>query len=85
MEVAPEPKGDTASHPDPGTPILPALSLALRDWRQTPRSTALGGLLQGTMRVRWLRAMADPAAEEQEEDLTRWEGLTSADQVAEVA
>jgi exodeoxyribonuclease V alpha subunit len=59
-----------------------ALSLAIRDWRQTPRYTALAGLLQGTMSIRWLRAMDDGANEAGEEDPTAWEGLTSSDLVA---
>jgi len=30
-----------------------ALALAVRDWRRTPRQTALGGLLAGTLSFRW--------------------------------
>ena len=30
-----------------------ALSLAVRDWRRTPRQTALDGLLQERIRFRW--------------------------------
>src|SRR6185437_13811473 len=30
-----------------------ALRLAVRDWRRTPRHTALGGLLAGTLRFGW--------------------------------
>jgi superfamily I DNA/RNA helicase len=59
-----------------------ALSLAIRDWRQTPRHTALAGLLGGTMHVRWLRVVGDRGGEEPEEDLSAWEGLTSSDEVA---
>ena len=33
-----------------------ALSLAVRDWRRAPRHTALGGLLDGTLRFAWARA-----------------------------
>src|SRR5205814_6704615 len=32
-----------------------ALYLAVRDWRRTPRHTALGGLLDGSLRFGWSR------------------------------
>jgi exodeoxyribonuclease V alpha subunit len=48
-----------------------ALHLAVRDWRRTPRHTALHGLLDGSLRVTW-RARARAGAEEPD-DL--WEGL----------
>ncbi len=32
-----------------------ALSMAVRDWRRAPRYTALGGLLDGTLRLAWVR------------------------------
>jgi hypothetical protein len=59
-----------------------ALSLAIRDWRQTPRHTALAGLLQGTMNIRWLRAIEETGMEEREDDPSHWEGLMSSDLVA---
>jgi hypothetical protein len=42
-----------------------ALSLAVRDWRRTPRHTALDGLLDGTLRFAWPRdgAANDPSDE----------------------
>ena len=39
-----------------------ALHLAVRDWRRTPRQTALGGLLDGTRRFGWGRADGGDAA-----------------------
>jgi len=36
-----------------------ALSLAVRNWRQAPRQTALGGLLDGSTRFSWKRAVMD--------------------------
>ncbi len=47
-----------------------ALSMAVKDWRREPRYTALGGLLDGTLRFAWPRAAAD------ENDAGFWEGLT---------
>jgi exodeoxyribonuclease V alpha subunit len=34
-----------------------ALYLAVRDWRRAPRHTALGGLLDGTLRFGWARSL----------------------------
>jgi exodeoxyribonuclease V alpha subunit len=47
-----------------------ALGLAVRDWRRTARQTAMGGLLDGTLRVHW---PSGPAAGDTTPAL--WEGL----------
>jgi exodeoxyribonuclease V alpha subunit len=54
-----------------------ALSMAVRDWRRAPRYTALGGLLDGSLRLAWVRERGGEA----ESDDGWWEGLvgTSAD------
>jgi exodeoxyribonuclease V alpha subunit len=52
-----------------------ALSLAVRDWRRAPRHTALGGLLDGTLRFGWPRG--DGGAAGPDEDAV-FEGLTGA-------
>ena len=65
-----------------------ALSLAVGDWRRTPRATALQGLLQGTIAYRWPASPASPAASGPGQrpdatqdagpgplDLDPWEGL----------
>jgi hypothetical protein len=51
-----------------------ALFLAVRDRRRTPRHTALGGLLDGTLRFGWGRSSwpADDVSSEIETGL--WEG-----------
>ena len=38
-----------------------ALRLAVHDWRRAPRHTALGGLLDGSLRFNWRRETADAA------------------------
>ncbi|MDP9372015.1 MAG: ATP-dependent RecD-like DNA helicase [Chloroflexota bacterium] len=48
-----------------------ALSMAVKDWRREPRYTALGGLLDGTLRFAWPRAAAPD-----EDEAGFWEGLT---------
>jgi len=63
-----------------------ALSLAVRDWRRTPRHTALGGLLTGTLRFAWEawpppHATGAPGGAEDTEDADEpmwelaWDGL----------
>ena len=50
-----------------------ALYLAVRDWRRAPRHTALGGLLDGTLRFTW----RPTTAKEDESDRSMpvvWEG-----------
>ncbi len=39
-----------------------ALFLAVRDWRRAPRHTALGGLLDATLRFEWARGR-DPSVD----------------------
>jgi exodeoxyribonuclease V alpha subunit len=55
-----------------------ALYLAVRDWRRTPRHTALGGLLAGTLRFRWSR---DGGANEPSDSMPDmdWEDLMADD------
>ena len=48
-----------------------AVSLATRDWRRTPRHTALGGLLDGALRFTW-RGRGDADADGPDDV---WEGL----------
>jgi hypothetical protein len=57
------------------TAVTRARRLAVRGWRQTPRHTALGGLLAGTLRFTWPRAAQDGTAPHPEEDAGFWEGL----------
>ena len=45
-----------------------ALFLAVRDWRRSPRHTALGGLLDGTLRFAWTPATGDRAGADADED-----------------
>ena len=52
-----------------------ALGLAVRDWRRTPRHTALAGVLDGTLRFDWSRPQL-PNAMGAEPD---WEGLLAGD------
>ena len=52
-----------------------ALSMAVRDWRRAPRYTALGGLLDETLRFAWPRDAAAP----DEEEARQWEGLSGLD------
>jgi exodeoxyribonuclease V alpha subunit len=55
-----------------------ALRLAVRDWRRTPRSTALEGLLLGTLELQWGgRSAAATVAEDELAD--GWEGLLAAE------
>jgi exodeoxyribonuclease V alpha subunit len=62
-----------------------ALRLAVHDWRRQPRHTALGGLLDGTLRFVWQRtrmAQAGAAGEPDEGDprwVSEWEGLLATD------
>ena len=51
-----------------------ALALAVKDWRRTPRHTALDGLLAGTLRYAWPRTGA-PAEEAGAWAAEAWEGL----------
>jgi exodeoxyribonuclease V alpha subunit len=48
-----------------------ALFLAVRDWRRTARSTALEGLLLGTLEYQWRR---EPGAASKDESDANWEG-----------
>ena len=52
-----------------------ALQLAVRDWRRTPRHTALGGLLAGTLRFTWPQLATAGTAPRPEEEQGFWEGL----------
>ena len=52
-----------------------ALALAVRDWRRAPRHTALGGLLDGTLRFGW-RPSGDASGQPIEEaESAIWDGL----------
>jgi exodeoxyribonuclease V alpha subunit len=51
-----------------------ALYLAVRDWRRTPRHTALGGLLDGTLRLDW-RPRGGPGQPTEEAEPATWEGI----------
>ncbi len=55
-----------------------ALGLAVRDWRRTPRHTALAGVLGGTLHFDWSRprARGDVAVEPQ------WDGLLEGEEAA---
>ncbi len=55
-----------------------ALSMAVRDWRRAPRYTALGGLLDGTLRLAWVRERGGEA----EADEGWWDGLVGGDAAA---
>jgi exodeoxyribonuclease V alpha subunit len=55
-----------------------ALQLAVRDWRTTPRHTALAGLVAGSLRFTWPVTRAPVQGEEASEDEGYWEGLLSA-------
>ena len=48
-----------------------ALGLAVRDWRRTPRHTALAGVLDGTLRFTWSRPEGRDALGVEPD----WEGL----------
>jgi exodeoxyribonuclease V alpha subunit len=48
-----------------------ALGLAVREWRRTPRHTALAGVLDGTLRFGWSRSQGREGGEVEPE----WEGL----------
>jgi exodeoxyribonuclease V alpha subunit len=52
-----------------------ALYLAVRDWRRAPRHTALGGLLDGTLRFEWKPSAGAPGPPTEEAELTVWDGL----------
>jgi exodeoxyribonuclease V alpha subunit len=52
-----------------------ALQLAVRDWRRTPRHTALGGLLAGRLRFRWLQTEEAGTASRSADEQGFWEGL----------
>ena len=60
-----------------------ALALAVRDWRRTPRQTALGGLLAGTLRFAWARTSRSRGADD--EPLEAWSGLVEGGAAAEGA
>jgi hypothetical protein len=51
-----------------------ALFLAVRDWRRAPRHTALGGLLDGTLRFGWARPSSEPGDPSSEIETAFWEG-----------
>jgi hypothetical protein len=50
--------------------------MAERDWRRTPRSTALDGLLTGTNTFTWRQASGEGPEGLAEADESIWEGLT---------
>jgi exodeoxyribonuclease V alpha subunit len=52
-----------------------ALTLAVRDWRQTVRHTALSGLLAETLRFSWGRGMTVASSEDTE--VAAWDGLVA--------
>ena len=52
-----------------------ALYLAVRDWRRAPRHTAVGGLLDGTLRFVW-QLSRDPSSNEDEDPASAWDGLS---------
>ena len=52
-----------------------ALYLAVRDWRRAPRHTALGGLLDGTLRFVWRPSGGGPGQPTEEADPAIWDGL----------
>ena len=52
-----------------------ALYLAVRDWRRTPRHTALGGLLDGTLRFVWGPSGGAPGQPTDEAESATWDGL----------
>jgi hypothetical protein len=52
-----------------------ALYLAVRDWRRAPRHTALGTLLDGTLRVEWKPSAGAPGQPTEEAEPTVWDGL----------
>jgi len=54
-----------------------ALFLAVRDWRRAARHTALGGLLDGTLRFDWRRRGGDAGAPDPVEEMVS-EGLVGA-------
>ena len=49
------------------------LGLAVRDWRRTPRHTALAGVLDGTLRFDWSWPKGRAAVEVE----AGWEGLVA--------
>jgi exodeoxyribonuclease V alpha subunit len=51
-----------------------ALFLAVRDWRRTARQTALGGLLDGTLRFGWTWTTAHAEESLRDIESTLWEG-----------
>lgn len=51
-----------------------ALFLAVRDWRRSPRHTALGGLLDGTLRYGWERTSGQEGGQEPA-NMDGWEAL----------
>jgi hypothetical protein len=53
-----------------------ALFLAVCDWRRAARHTALGGLLDGTLRFDWNRGAIGPA--DNPADESAWEDLVRA-------
>jgi hypothetical protein len=55
-----------------------ALFLAVRDWRRAARHTALGGLLDGTLRFGWGRPGVDTGALEPVDEVVS-EGLVGAE------
>ena len=56
-----------------------AIFLAVRDWRRSPRHTALDGLLNGTMSFEWRRRGSLADAAPSDEDVNVWEGITAED------
>jgi exodeoxyribonuclease V alpha subunit len=50
-----------------------ALTLAVKDWRRVARSTALAGLLTGSIAYAWPRSQ--PPDSDASDDLEVWEGL----------
>ncbi len=57
-----------------------ALAMAVKDWRRAERTTALDGLLRGTLRFTW-RRQGPVDAPEVDEDAA-WEGLIGDELVA---
>jgi len=49
--------------------------LVIRDWRRAPRYTALGGLLNGTLRFEWKASGGAPGQPTEEAESAIWGGL----------
>ena len=57
-----------------------ALAMAVKDWRRTERTTALAGLISGTLKFSWLRQGSIYAPDVADDAV--WEGLIGDETVA---